>query len=237
MARIRTVKPEFFTSEDIVSLSPLARLLYIAIWCEADKEGRLAWKPKTFKLRYLPADDCDVDALCAELITQGVVRLYGDGLAYVPSFSDHQHINPRESASTLPAPNESPRVRTRRDASARVNSEIDPQAGREGKGREGKEIHASTKPSGNKTAMPSDFCLSDRVKDWAAKNNFFRLPEHFEAFKLKAQSKSYKYSDWDSALMNAIREDWAKLNIAAAKTPKRRKQLGEGSSTNYGLPK
>jgi len=52
VARIRTIKPEFFTSEDIVSLAPLTRLLYIALWCEADKEGRLAWKPLTFKLRY-----------------------------------------------------------------------------------------------------------------------------------------------------------------------------------------
>ena len=67
MARIRTIKPEFFTSEDIVSLSPLARLLYQATWCEADKEGRLQWKPGTFKLRYFPADECDILALCEEL--------------------------------------------------------------------------------------------------------------------------------------------------------------------------
>ena len=69
MARIRTIKPEFFTSEDIVSLSPLARLLYVALWCEADKEGRLVWKPLTFKLRYLPADDCDIKAVRAYLKT------------------------------------------------------------------------------------------------------------------------------------------------------------------------
>ena len=42
MARIRTIKPDFFTSEDIVGLTPEARLLYIALWCEADREGRLA---------------------------------------------------------------------------------------------------------------------------------------------------------------------------------------------------
>lgn len=104
MARIRTIKPEFFTSEDIVALSPLARLLFIALWCEADKEGRLAWKPLTFKMRYLPADDASIKDLCAELVNQGVVRLYGDGLAWIPGFSKHQHVNPRESASDLPAP-------------------------------------------------------------------------------------------------------------------------------------
>ena len=133
MARIRTVKPEFFTSEDIVSLSPLARLLYIALWCEADREGRMVWKPRTFKLRYLPADICDAMTLCDELLAAGVVRLYGDGLACIPAFSDHQNINPRESASTLPSPDASPRVRTRRNAS---NLDMHAQVGREGKEQE-----------------------------------------------------------------------------------------------------
>lgn len=141
MARIRTIKPEFFTSEDIVALSPLARLLYVASWCEADREGRLTWKPRTMKLRYFPADDCDIDALARELVASGLVVLYGDGLAYVPSFGRHQHINPREAASTLPDPDGGI------DASARVTDTSlpvnDAQVGREGKGREGKEIHAS----------------------------------------------------------------------------------------------
>ena len=57
MARIRTIKPEFFTSEDIVGMTPLARLFYVALWCESDREGRLEWKPNTFKLRYLPGVD------------------------------------------------------------------------------------------------------------------------------------------------------------------------------------
>src|SRR3954468_14107777 len=128
MARIRTIKPEFFTSEDVVALSPLARLLFIGLWCEADKEGRLAWKPKTFKMRYLPADDCDVEALCAELIAQGVVKLYGDGLAYVPSFTNHQHINPRESESVLPDPDACPTRASR--VTTRASTVTDAQGGR-----------------------------------------------------------------------------------------------------------
>lgn len=133
MARIRTIKPEFFTSEDIVDLSPLARLLYIATWCEADREGRLVWKPRTMKLRYFPADDCDIDALARELVASGLVVPYGDGLAFIPSFSRHQHVNPRESQSSLPIPDAS---LTRDDASLPVS---DAQVGRERKGKEGKE--------------------------------------------------------------------------------------------------
>lgn len=137
MARIRTIKPEFFTSEDIVSLSPMARILYIALWCEADREGRLVWKPLTFKLRYLPADDCDIKALCNEIVERGLVRLYGEGYAVIPAFGAHQHINPRESASQLPDPcasvTRAARVGTRKQRASDV------QGGREGKGKEGNE--------------------------------------------------------------------------------------------------
>lgn len=130
MARIRTIKPDFFTSEDIVALSPYARLFYIALWCEADREGRFSWKPTTFKLRYFPGDAVDVQALGKELIDRGLVVLYGAGLAYIPTFLDHQHVNPRETPSSLPTPDASPRVD---HASGR---DSDAQGGREGKGKE-----------------------------------------------------------------------------------------------------
>lgn len=132
MARIRTIKPEFFTSEDIVSLSPFARLLYIAIWCESDREGRLVWKPKTFKMRYFPADPINIDEHCGELVRGGLVTLYGDGLAYIPRFLCHQHINNRESESRLEPPPIDDATTTRE---TRVNDA--PQSRREeGKGKE-----------------------------------------------------------------------------------------------------
>ncbi len=139
MARIRTIKPEFFTSEDIVSLSPLARLFYVSLWCEADREGRLEWKPKTFKLRYLPGDDCSVDALGQELIDSGLVLLYEvDGKVYaeIPSFTKHQIINNRESESQIPS--RVPHASTTRQ----------PRVLAEGKGRKGKEGD-STEPQGD----------------------------------------------------------------------------------------
>lgn len=139
MARIRTIKPDFFTSEDIVSLSPLARLLYIATWVEADREGRFVWRPKTLKLRYLPGDQCDIEALADELVAAGLVVPYvidGQSFAEISTFAKHQVINNRESASTIP-----PRVD---DASgtrgARVDDETSTplvQVQEERKGKEG----------------------------------------------------------------------------------------------------
>jgi hypothetical protein len=159
MARIRTIKPEFFTSEDIVGLSPLARLLYVALWCEADKEGRLVWKPATFKLRYLPGDSVDVVALCKELTDGKLVILYGEGYAYIPSFKAHQHINPRESQSQLPDPSATrgARVGTRQPRAS------DAQGGREGKGREGNEL------------TPNGVCPADAEPDGQPKA--YEVPE------------------------------------------------------------
>jgi hypothetical protein len=204
MARIRTIKPEFFTSEDIVGLSPLARLLYIAIWCESDKEGRLNWKPLTFKLRYFPADNCDINALCEEIVSIGLVKLYGEGFAVIPSFKVHQHINPRESESQLPEPTEiptrKPRVTTRQAPVA------DAQGGREGKGREGDK---RVKP--RSTTIPDDFAISERVSRWANEKGFTNLEPQFDAFVSYAKRKGATYVDWDEALMTAIRDDWAKV--------------------------
>jgi hypothetical protein len=236
MARIRTVKPEFFTSEDITDMPPLARLLYVAMWCEADRDGRMVWKPRTFKMRYLPADDCNIEELCAELVNRGLVKLYGDGLAYIPSFSDHQHINPRESASTLPIPDASPRVRTRRDASPR---DSDAQVGKEGKGKERKEIDAS-----------DDTTLFDGVSpkivaDFKKLRSSKKAPITETAvagIKREAEKAGMTLA---AALAMCCERGWAGFKAEwisgggftpATPTPKRRKQLGEGSSTNYGDP-
>lgn len=191
MARIRTIKPEFFTSEDIVSLGSFARLLYVALWCEADREGRMYWKPKTFKLRYFPADDVDIQALCDELIVRGLVRLYGDGLAYIPTFLQHQHINPRESASTITAPGtdasgtRDPRVS---NACAR---DSDVQGGRERKGKEGA---SPTRPGFDRfwQAYPKKASKGQAEKVWQKLSPDEQLTEQI----LQAVERAKTRADW-----------------------------------------
>ena len=77
---------------------------------------------------------------------------------------------------------------------------------------------APAKPSRKspKTTLPEGFALSDRVKTWAAGEGYSgnRVAENFATFVLSAQSKGYAYSDWDAALMNAIRKDWAGVGSA-----------------------
>jgi len=69
------------------------------------------------------------------------------------------------------------------------------------------------KPKPIKTAMPKDFGISERVQTWANKKQFTNLDCHLENFKLACEAKGYKYDNWDSAFMNAIRNNWAKVSI------------------------
>jgi len=63
-----------------------------------------------------------------------------------------------------------------------------------------------------KSPIPDDFKISDRVKIWAEKKKLNRLDEHLEHFILCCSAKGYEYVDWDAALMNAITNNWAKLD-------------------------
>jgi hypothetical protein len=62
-----------------------------------------------------------------------------------------------------------------------------------------------------KTPIPDDFEISDRVKLWAEKKKMNHLQEHLESFVISCRAKGYEYVDWDSAFMNAIRQNWARL--------------------------
>lgn len=107
MPRARNVKPGFFKNELLAECEPLARILFEGLWCEADREGRLEDRPRRLKAEYLPYDDCDVDALLAQLTVRGFIVRYvidGRALIAIPAFPKHQNPHVREPASTIPAP-------------------------------------------------------------------------------------------------------------------------------------
>jgi hypothetical protein len=57
-------------------------------------------------MRYLPADDCDINTLADELIKNELIVIYevdGKKYAEIPSFKNHQVINNREQDSIIPS--------------------------------------------------------------------------------------------------------------------------------------
>ncbi len=103
--RARNIKPGFFRNEDLVECSFGARLLFIGLWCMADREGRLEDRPKKIKIEIFPADDVDCDALLEELDRHGfIIRYEVEGGRYIEvvNFAKHQKPHVRESESEIP---------------------------------------------------------------------------------------------------------------------------------------
>ncbi len=107
MARIRSIKPEFWTDEKVVGLSPLARLVFIGLWNFADDEGRADYSPMRLKMQILPADDADMPLLLGEIRGAGLIVVYSvDNKEYfeICGFSKHQKIDKRSASKRPPPP-------------------------------------------------------------------------------------------------------------------------------------
>jgi hypothetical protein len=107
MARIRTIKPQFFMNEEIASMPHVSRLLFIGLWCLADREGRLDDRPVRIKAQILPYEDHDIDSTLNNLQEKGFIIRYSvksEKFIQINNFSKHQHCNIKESESTIPTP-------------------------------------------------------------------------------------------------------------------------------------
>lgn len=145
MARIRTIKPEFWSSEQIAECSPNARLLFIGMWNFCDDAGRCKCSPNEVRMRIYPGDRCGTDAVSEwinELVTNDLIQIYevdGQLIIQVIQWDKHQRID-RPNPSKWPPPPvpHSPSNRRTLDV------------GREGKGKEGrskKEVYVSPEGS------------------------------------------------------------------------------------------
>ena len=83
MSRIRTVKPDYWPSEQIMNLSIPARLLFIGLWNFCDDAGIHPASTRTLKGEGFPGDSIDVAPFVQELLDQGLVVEYeARGKAY-----------------------------------------------------------------------------------------------------------------------------------------------------------
>lgn len=175
MARIRTVKPEFWTSEQITECSPNARLLFIGIWSFSDDNGIHPASIKRLKMEVFPSDDftqADIAAMVEELVAVGLLKPYnvdGEGYWQVTGWH-HQKIDQPTFKHPLPdgslprnvrrrfAEPDSPNrdQRTIDEGSAKDQRTFDERSPPEGKGREGKgkDVEQSSLRSDSSPQLP-----------------------------------------------------------------------------------
>ncbi|WP_133140242.1 hypothetical protein [Legionella genomosp. 1] len=108
MSRIRTIKPEFWTSEQILSCSLNARLLFIGMWNFCDDNGVHTASYVRLKTEVFPADDfspAEIEKLINELIQNNLLCEYEkDNALYwmVTGWKKHQRIDKPTSRYPLP---------------------------------------------------------------------------------------------------------------------------------------
>lgn len=118
MARIRTIKPEFWTDGRIVTLPYQARLLFIGLLNFADDHGFIGFEPDRLKMQIFPSDDIDMSNMLDLLAAADLLELYRDDnsdveFLRVKNWEKHQKVDkpsktkfPRESSRKLAIPNE-----------------------------------------------------------------------------------------------------------------------------------
>lgn len=137
MARIRTVKPDFWTDEDLALLDPRTQLLAIGLLNHSDDEGYFKAHPLIVKSVVFPftEDSVSIQSMLEQLENVGYLTMFkgSDGKAYglVTNFLLHQKIS-RPTASKIRD------LTIAKDDSVRTHGAVTEDSLPEGKGKEGK---------------------------------------------------------------------------------------------------
>ncbi|WP_070977061.1 hypothetical protein [Corynebacterium sp. MC3] len=237
MPRIRTIKPEFWSSPDTAEASLIARLTYIGMWNWADDYGRGTLSLKELDGFIFPNDD--VSALCVGSsdasegssytfrdVVQEVVGTFGlivyevDRRTYyeIPTWEEHQRTE-RKAKSKYPAPTDGVDVtdQWKRKQSRKVSEVPTESVGSSdamqgssgiGTGEQGNRGTGEEKTPSTRNAYPEPF------EQW-----YELYPRHVgKAAALKAWKQAVKKTSQDE--LNEATLRWAQAHEAAGTDPK-----------------
>ena len=114
MARIRSIKPDFFTSEKIASLPMSTRLTFIGLWTHADDNGVAVDNVRLIAAAIWPLEDDPLEALTRtsedllRLSEAGLIVRYevaGRALLFITNWDEHQKVShPGKPRFARPSP-------------------------------------------------------------------------------------------------------------------------------------
>ena len=215
MPKIRGVKPDLWTDEDFVELSPYARLLWIGLWNYACDNGHLADKSKQIKMRVLPTDDVNCAELLRELAGQGLIERE-DGWITIPNLARHQKVDRRYFTTCEKEGCDEPPETVSQRATRRANAGRTPgaqgahdgdTAGALGDGEvNGSDGDGDIPRKGAKRAhqLPDDWQPSDAHRQLAAERGV-DLDEEAAKFRDWCAANGATKKDWEATFRNWIR--------------------------------
>lgn len=213
MARIRTIKPDFWRDENLAAVSPEAALLAIGLLNHADDEGYFNAHPKLIESDIFPLRELSrpITVMVDELFKIGYIQLFegvdGKRYGHIHNFSKHQVINKKNPSKIKDLCGLPENYHT---------TTVELPVGMEGNGKE-KEKELKSPQRGSRLA--NDFVLT---KDWILfceqQRPDLKPVEVFEQFKDYWCSKPGKDGvklDWQATWRNWVRNQKAvKPNFA-----------------------
>jgi hypothetical protein len=128
MARIRSIKPDYWTSEQVLNLSRDARLFFIGLWNFASDYGCHPNQPKNLRVKIFPADEditvANVRGYIDELSSNNLVAFFdleGTEFISILGWSKHQRVDKPRKGDIKPPAN----LKRRRDKSPNNPDAID----------------------------------------------------------------------------------------------------------------
>ncbi len=218
MARIRTIKPEFFLNEEMASLSAYHRLCFIGLLTQADKAGRLEDRPKRLRAVLFPFEDIDVDQLLTDLHkAHFVIRYEVKNVRYIQirTFLKHQRPHHTEKESEIPECLCGIIRRKRRLSNGDLTCKEG--KGKEGKGKEGKGVGVSS-PNGDST----DLHIDPKISLWLQKTRHLgSLSDDRNVDLWSGLERAYDSYPWLYFEEEINKADaWISANPGRAPTPK-----------------
>lgn len=116
MPRIRSIKPEFWTDDKIISLPYIARLFFIGLWNFSDDFGALQDKPEQLRLLILPSEtDISANQIIDLLISCQLVDRYvneesDDCFLIIKHWAEHQKVDHPTKSKIIPVLNKYKKV-------------------------------------------------------------------------------------------------------------------------------
>lgn len=233
MARIRSIKPEFWSSEQVMECSPTARLLFIGLWNFCDDAGNHVASAKTIKAEIFPGDDIsstDVQRMLDELSSNSLIAFYANGekqYLHVTGWKKHQKID----RPTFKHPAYSNDDRRDLDESSPPEGKGEEGRGEEGEGKKnppnppaGAEGKKPVRSKREKITFPAfaEACRESGERAIRADDPIFEfaedagIPKEFIAlawreFAIRHRESGRLQKDWRAHFRDAVRRNWFKL--------------------------
>jgi hypothetical protein len=208
MARIRTIKPDAFTSDSLSSVPRGVRWTFAGLWTYADDQGRARDDVRLIKAALYPLDDdvslADIAADLERLAGVDCICRYevdGKRFLHMPNWG-HQRIN-RPTASKLPpcgkehsAAFQQPLPPASRTTHAHLSEPSPPERNRE-QGREHGDGEGNARGKRG-TKLPKSWVPNEQHTKKAAELEL-DLDAEVEAFRDHAAMNGVVRKDWDAA--------------------------------------